>query len=1151
MRLLGLRLIRFGPFNGAELDFSERPLALHVVYGRNEAGKSTTLRAIRGLLYGIPDTRDAHLHRAPELRIAGRVALADGRELSLVRRKGRKQTLSSPDDQALDDGALAPFLDGVSPAQFEAMFGLDHETLREGGEALLAGGGELGTSLFDASSGGRAVRPLIERLRQEVDALYRPRSKAKTELGEALALYAQLATQLTQNQTQPDAWKAQAVGLEEARTRLQRLEARRQELLVEQDRLQRLVIAVPAVLAVRGLRGQREALGHVPDLPHDAEAQRDAADRALTEVRAIIARVTVESVRRREELASLPASEPLLRRGADVIDRLATSGIAQARADGDAQRLQRDLDTLNGEIAQALHGLGRSDDLESVRPLLGASPTRREALELALAHGQLHGAVVQARAALAAAQAEREAAGDLAPAGAPGARGTALAEALADVTAQGDLAALERTAERALVELEVELDAEVAALGTSLGREELALAPMPSAAAARAFCQGAAEAEAEGTSVAARRRAAAEHLAHAEQEIAALERSAALPSEKALVEARNERDRQWTELRRGWSAGPAPIAALGALERAVQQSDEVADRLRADWDRVARHARHQVERERALAELERAAADAEAVAGRAAALQADWRSACARVGLEPVAAVDAVSLAERLARWRARHAQRVLRGQEHERARALHALARERLAALTDGPAASLAALLERGRAQVAAAEEAGREDARRARRKRELEARVRAEQLRVEGAEQALAEWRGRWESGLVALGLGRDVSVTEVQHQLEQLANLGSLVARRDELKRRIDKIAANRRDLEREMTPAISEWAPELAALPVTVAAEELARLRASARERAARRQLLEGELGALRAELGEGEGRRAAAESHLQSLVERAGVRDASELVEALQRAGRARALDAELVAAEARYARAAEGLAPSEIESCTADDLATLNGRFSDVRSELTEIEEERQSARLELREREQGRDELARASPATVTADEMASLAARVRLLAERWTEKRIALGVLEREIERYRTDHQGPVVSAAGRLFARLTLGAYSGLSVEDGPKDTPVLAAVRARDARAVLTTELSDGARDQLYLALRLSTLEHFAGTREPLPFVLDDALVHFDDPRASAALAALAELGQKTQVLLFTHHEQIVRLATQLDPEIVRVHRLGDG
>jgi len=41
-----------------------------------------------------------------------------------------------------------------------------------------------------------------------------------------------------------------------------------------------------------------------------------------------------------------------------------------------------------------------------------------------------------------------------------------------------------------------------------------------------------------------------------------------------------------------------------------------------------------------------------------------------------------------------------------------------------------------------------------------------------------------------------------------------------------------------------------------------------------------------------------------------------------------------------------------------------------------------------------------------------------------------------------------------------------------------------------------------------------------------------FIADGVLVAFDDDRSRAALNALAELAEKTQVILFTHHSQVV-------------------
>ena len=51
-------------------------------------------------------------------------------------------------------------------------------------------------------------------------------------------------------------------------------------------------------------------------------------------------------------------------------------------------------------------------------------------------------------------------------------------------------------------------------------------------------------------------------------------------------------------------------------------------------------------------------------------------------------------------------------------------------------------------------------------------------------------------------------------------------------------------------------------------------------------------------------------------------------------------------------------------------------------------------------------------------------------------------------------------------------------------------------------------------------------------------EPMPFIVDDILVDFDDARSQAALKALAELAEKTQVILFTHHSRVVEQARQV-------------
>ena len=86
-------------------------------------------------------------------------------------------------------------------------------------------------------------------------------------------------------------------------------------------------------------------------------------------------------------------------------------------------------------------------------------------------------------------------------------------------------------------------------------------------------------------------------------------------------------------------------------------------------------------------------------------------------------------------------------------------------------------------------------------------------------------------------------------------------------------------------------------------------------------------------------------------------------------------------------------------------------------------------------------------------------------------------------------------------------------------------------------------------SDGSRDQLYLSLRLASLEKYLENNEPVPLIVDDILINFDDERAGAALKVLADISHKTQIIFFTHHHHLVELAKRtVNDEILQLHSL---
>ena len=77
MKIRELNLAAFGPFTDRALVFDDDGSGLHIVYGPNEAGKSSALRGLKALLYGIDErTPDNFLHANDKLRISGCLRMA-------------------------------------------------------------------------------------------------------------------------------------------------------------------------------------------------------------------------------------------------------------------------------------------------------------------------------------------------------------------------------------------------------------------------------------------------------------------------------------------------------------------------------------------------------------------------------------------------------------------------------------------------------------------------------------------------------------------------------------------------------------------------------------------------------------------------------------------------------------------------------------------------------------------------------------------------------------------------------------------------------------------------------------------------------------------------------------------------------------------
>jgi uncharacterized protein YhaN len=96
------------------------------------------------------------------------------------------------------------------------------------------------------------------------------------------------------------------------------------------------------------------------------------------------------------------------------------------------------------------------------------------------------------------------------------------------------------------------------------------------------------------------------------------------------------------------------------------------------------------------------------------------------------------------------------------------------------------------------------------------------------------------------------------------------------------------------------------------------------------------------------------------------------------------------------------------------------------------------------------------------------------------------------------------------------------------------DAEEATPRLFGIRPTGEQ-VEVDGMSEGSRDQLYLALRLAALELQVEQGFSMPLIADDLFINFDDCRTAAGLEVLGNLSRSIQVVFLTHHDHLVPLA----------------
>lgn len=1138
MKLRELHLTAFGPFTDRKLNFGSAEQSVVFVHGPNEAGKSSTLRAISDLRFGIPQlSRDNFVHEHRNMLLGGVFVDHNDKRYHVTRRKGRGSTLQYADGSGVPPEIETLITCGLSKEDYEAMFGLDHERLRRGGEALLEGQGEIGAALFEASAGVRSIPQVLERLDQSARAYFMPGARGKNaRINEALRNYADHNTEFKSAQIKPAAWAELFKQHQVAKKHLAELEERDREANRRRLHLSELRGVAPLI---RSLDAAYEMLTELKDvrlLAETAATERAAAQAGLAAARQSAEAADATAQRLRAQLKTLLPDQAALDAAASI-ERLAANAEA--------------FDTLRNEIADAADEVAEAQRLLSERAgnilpgkpadvVLGLVPglaARAEIetvlREFELAQQRLSQHLESARPLTAE---EEEQMVEPLPA-------SELLTAL-------DTAQVEATRKEALMKRKEQLPAEIKSLERTIAADAVALglASEPALFQVRTLLDSeidAARSEfetAETELVTLRKQLSqlkAEQVA-VEAKRDKLLASGAVPTITDVRVARDRRDATWTQIRAANDGGKAAaIILLDTFEAETRDADGLIDELARDTERATQLQGCQDD----LARLVRQATDIERdqadILERSSTTLQRWHAKLQVQGL-PLLAPAA------LREWQlrlgdAREQSATLRSLLDE-LETIRAIERELVNDLFDAITAvgasapvnaSLSLLwslatdiqneMERRKRALSAAV------GKRAERERQIR-RFKAQQETLEEQQSSAALAVSSRVFDKLHLELGAGIAAARARLlEFGALANakadLDAATTRGVRAQHTFDRLMGQAR----ELAEAMEEKLPGDLRLYVAQLETRLKKAKLTESERSLKQQSLKD----AQERQHEQESLAQRHEATLERLCRAANVSSPDALPEAEAQSQRKRQAQAD--ADRARKDLAAASSRPvDELRILLRDyDAERMDDEEAQASAELAAVETELRSARQAEEVARRALDDVDSADTAAAARERMERDAAAVRVSMEPWMRSRLAYSLLAEALKRFRERAQGPMLVAASRYFHQMTDGQFVRL-VSDDSNDKPVLLAQRVNGSQ-VKVEGLSEGTRDQLYLALRLAALEIRREAGYDLPVVLDDVLMTSDDGRAALALQAIAEFSKGHQVILFTHHAHLLDVA----------------
>lgn len=1166
MRFDYLNLRAFGHFTDYELSF-DPSTNFHLLYGPNEAGKSTTLRSITYFLYGFPQkTNDSFLHSNSKLRIEGQLKNSKGEALQFIRRKGRKDTALDLDGNPINEKVVQKFIEGMPETQFTNMFALDHIRLREGGESLLQSNGNAGESVFSAASGINLLRNILDKLDKDAGNLYK-KTGTNPALNKLLAQEKELTQQLQQYQLKIQEWKELERDYQENGKQIQALKGKIKERYNRQEKLERVKRMLPKLAKQNDLLQKLQALGDIPDLPNDIQELRIAAENQYrgaamdiqkleTELQEIEAQLQEFSIPTKviEQNSIIDALYREVQSYQNHMNRLPELKGKKKQLEAQVISIMKEIDAVHASIKNIDRYRISAANKERIRELAKQKPLLDEKLEnINRESSKLEKELNKKRSEVASL---------------PELPNMSELEAIIDKVKREGL-------EQSLQNLELEIKDKEQIMNEGIRQlydrdvtyeELLTLQVPPLQETLKKFEKEHDELQQLLLKVQDQITQELEAIKGYQERIRQIDSLVEIPSVDDLQRIRSARDDGWRlirlKLQTGhWSDKLADYTKGQGIEEVyeafVRDADQKADTMRLEAKNVSLKSRLKADIESSQKKVTQLQKEKQNIQKKLESWNADWIQLWSPSRIQPLSPQEMKEWLQKFQQMKAQVSEWMKLSASKKEIETNYNDSKQILYSTLSTftkvtNEQSLNELLNVADVQFKRMREIEIQKMGLERSIRETDEKIQFDKGEKLEILQRLENWKSDWDEVVVQTNLPAGTSTTVAE----------KLLLKYEECTSTYDQFIAVEEEQNSIQSQVLSfenrvRQVHELIGRPfddsnVESAVTSLYALLQKGKEDVLIETNLLNQRKRFQTNRKEALERLAEAEQLLNELCRIAKIDTIEELREVEKSFLLKKEYESSLRNIEEEMLEQGNGKSLLElIEETKEFDADNIDVELEEIITERDELEDDLYQLnqnygilKKEYEEKIKGNN-----TASIVAQQEKESIHAEIARLTDKYIQLKLASILLQKGIEYYRNQNQNPILKRASEIFARLTLKSFSGLTVDYNEKDQPVLMGVRENDERVPIEG-MSDGTTDQLYLSLRIASIEKYVDENESIPFIVDDILVHFDDTRSKETLSVLMELSKHTQIIFFTHHARLIEIMNEIsengDYQLLKIH-----